>query len=167
MKKALFLAAAALALSLGAYAQENGRRQRGERPDEATMIKMRTERMTQQLGLDETQSAKVLELNQKYPNVMSGGPGGPGRPGPGMGRPPRGERPRGERPQLTEDQKKAFEEARAAREAYEAELKEILTDDQFQTWKESQQRRPEGRGPGGPGGPGRRGFGGDDFGGEN
>ena len=48
MKK-FVLIAAALTLSLASFAQENGtdRRQRGgrpERPDEATMIKMRTER---------------------------------------------------------------------------------------------------------------------------
>ena len=55
-----------------------------------------------------------------------------------------------------------IQEMQKAREAYEAELKEILTEDQFKTWKENQNRRPQGR-PGGfgPGGPG--GFGGGDF----
>ena len=51
----------------------------------------------------------------------------------------------------------------AAREAYENELKEILTEDQFKTWKENMNRRQQGQGrPGGygPGGPGRGGFGG-------
>ena len=84
MKK-FVLIAAALTLSLASFAQENGtdRRQRGgrpERPDEATMIKMRTERMVEELGLDEAQGAKLLELNQKYPQAMMG-PGGPGGPG--------------------------------------------------------------------------------------
>ena len=48
-------------------------------------------------------------------------------------------------------------------EAYENELKEILTEDQFKTWKENMNRRQQGQGrPGGygPGGPGRGGFGG-------
>ena len=72
------------------------------------MIKMRTERMTKELGLNEEQSAKLLELNQKYPTAMfrgHGGPGGPGRPG--MERPRRGnKKDGGERQELTEEQKK-------------------------------------------------------------
>lgn len=201
MKKSLLIAAA-LMLTISAFAQENNRRQGFQRPDEATMIKMRTDRMVQELGLDETQAAKLLELNQKYPNAMRGpgmrGPGGPGGQRMGM---PQGEpgneqnvsddksvkkakkarkakksenaeaqpegRPQGGRPgmpRLTEEQMK---EMQAAREAYENELKEILTEDQFKTYKENQNRRPQGRpggfGPGGfgPGGPG--GFGGNDW----
>ncbi len=204
MKKSLLIAAA-LMLTISAFAQENNRRQGFQRPDEATMIKMRTDRMVQELGLDETQAAKLLELNQKYPNAMRGpgmrGLGGPGGQRMGM---PQGEpgneqnvsddksvkkakkakkarkakksenaeaqpegRPQGGRPgmpRLTEEQMK---EMQAAREAYENELKEILTEDQFKTYKENQNRRPQGRpggfGPGGfgPGGPG--GFGGNDW----
>lgn len=205
MKKNLLIIAAALAFSVCAFAQGYGQRPQGQRPDEATMIKMRTDRMVQQLGLDEAQAEKLLELNKKYPTAMFGRPGGPGMggpgPGPGMGRPPRGGqrpdqdmtqgqdqakdqenkadgkkdkksrknkkggkpekanvqaqsegqaqpeggRPERGRPELTEEQKKAFEEARAAREAYEAGLKEILTEEQFKTWQESRNRRPQGR----------------------
>ncbi len=144
MKKTMLIAAAVLTLSLAASAQGRGQRPQGERPDEATMIKMRTERMTKELGLDEEQSAKLLELNQKYPTAMfrgNGGPGGPGRPG--MERPRRGnKKDGGERQELTEEQKKAMEEAKEAREAYETELKEILTEEQFKTWQE---KRPGGR----------------------
>ena len=182
MKKLLLITAAALLLSVCAFAQEFGGWQRGERPDEATMVKMRTDRMVRQLGLDETQAAKLLELNQKYPNVMMGGrPGGPG-----MGRPPRGERPeefvppvenqdnatvdkKAKKKAKKEQKKKAKEADKAAmdeqmkemeanREAYEAELKEILTEDQYKSWEEFKNSRPQGPGgrPGGfgPGGPG-------------
>lgn len=198
MKKSLLITAAALLLSVCAFAQEFGGWQRGERPDEATIIKMRTDRMVQQLGLDETQAAKLLELNQKYPNVMRGGrPGGPG-----MGRPQRGERPEEFVPSVEnqdnaassdkkqkkdkkakKEQKKKDKEAEKAAmdeqskdmEAYEAELKEILTNDQYKTWEDFKNNRPQGPGgrpggfgpggrPGGfgPGGPGGRpgGFGG-------
>ena len=154
MKK-FVLIAAALTLSLASFAQENGtdRRQRGgrpERPDEATMIKMRTERMVEELGLDEAQGAKLLELNQKYPQAMMGpgGPGGPGR-GPGMGRPAKkGDKNKGERPEPTEEQKERMKEMKADREAYEAGLKEILTEEQFKTWQEKGNRPPRGGRPG-------------------
>ena len=149
MKKVLCLTIAALALTLGAYAQENGQRQRGERPDEATMVKMRTERMVKELGLDATQEAKLLELNQKYPHIMMGpgGPGGPGRDGhggPGMGRPPKddnnGDKSREDR----------MKEIQAEREAYDAGLKEILTEDQYKTWQENRDKHPQGRPQGRP-----------------
>lgn len=148
MKRTLLIIAAALALAISVSAQENNRRQgQGfQRPDEATMLKMRTERMAKELGLDESQTAKLLELNQKYPGAMRG----PGNPGMG--------RPKGDRqtpPEMTEEQVK---EMQAAREAYENELKGILTEEQFKTWKENSNKRPQGRGPRGP----RGGFGGEE-----
>lgn len=155
----LICASMALLLSSGAFAQGNGQRPQRERPDEATMVKMRTERMVKELGLDETQEAKLLELNQKYPRMMMGGPGGPG--GPGMGRPtmdgqhldgddsgdtakkakPDKKKYEGGRPQMTEEQ---MNQMKADREAYEAGLKEILTEEQFKTWQESRNRPPRG-----------------------
>ena len=74
-----------------------------------------------------------------------------------------------------EAEKAAMDEQTKDMEAYEAELKEILTDDQYKTWEELKNNRPQGPGgrpggfgpggrPGGfgPGGPGGRpgGFGG-------
>lgn len=174
MKKTLFVIAAALLLSICAFAQEN-RRQGFERPDEATMLKMRTDRMARELGLDEAQTAKLLELNQKYPNTMMGPRmGEQGRPG--MGRPPREgmndqnateeNAPKKDRKARKAEEKKAQEaqikEMEAAMEAYENELKGILTEDQYKTYQENKNRRMQQmqqRGPGGPGGPGRGGFG--------
>ena len=174
MKKSLFVITAALLLSICAFAQEN-RRQGFERPDEATMLKMRTDRMARELGLDEAQTAKLLELNQKYPNTMMGPRmGEQGRPG--MGRPPREgmndqnateeNAPKKDRKARKAEEKKAQEaqikEMEAAMEAYENELKGILTDDQYKTYQENKNRRMQQmqqRGPGGPGGPGRGGFG--------
>ena len=174
MKKSLFVIAAALLLSICAFAQENCR-QGFERPDEATMLKMRTDRMARELGLDEAQTAKLLELNQKYPNTMMGPRmGEQGRPG--MGRPPREgmndqnateeNAPKKDRKARKAEEKKAQEaqikEMEAAMEAYENELKGILTEEQIKKYQENKNRRMQQmqqRGPGGPGGPGRGGFG--------
>ena len=106
--------------------------------------------MVEELGLDEAQGAKLLELNQKYPQAMMGpgGPGGPGR-GPGMGRSAKkSDKNKGERPELTEEQKERMKEMKADREAYEAGLKEILTEEQFKTWQEKGNRPPRGGRPG-------------------
>lgn len=178
MKKTLLVVTAALLLCVSAFAQWENRGQGFQRPDEATLIKMRTDWMVRELGLNETQAEKLLELNQKYPNALR-----PGQGGPGMGR-ARRERPEeanvGQEGNETEkatgkEARKArkakkdkeaegqVDEMQAAREAYENELKEILTEDQFKTWKENMNRRQQGQGrPGGygPGGPGRGGFGG-------
>ena len=214
----MLVIAAALMLSVSAFAQwGNGGGQGFQRPDEATMIQMRTDRMVQQLGLDETQAAKLLELNKKYPTAMMGGFGrGPRMNGPRDGQnvnqdeanqettgkkakkakknkkaeaetqvePQEGGRP-GMPPGMDEEK---IKEMQSAAEAYENELKEILTEDQYKTYQENKNRRPQG-GPGGPGGPGGRpggrpggfggpggqggfggpggGFGGGNFGGEN
>ena len=202
MRKGLLIIAAALMLSVSAFAQWDNGGQGFQRPDEATMIKMRTDRMVQELGLNETQAAKLLELNQKYPTAMMGGPGMRGprmngrRDGQGVNQeeanadtgkkakkdkkakknkkaeaepevqPQDGGFPGGMPPGMDENRMKEIQDARVA---YENELKEILTEDQYKTYQENKNRRPQGRGPGGPGGfgpggpgggPGRGGFGG-------
>ena len=177
MKKVIIITAAALLFSIGAMAQFPGGGPGGPgggMPDEAQMAEMRTQWMARQLGLDEAQTAKVLELNKKYPMSMMR-PGG----GPGMGRPSRNPQEeqkveadpnadpkaakkaakKAKKAKKQEEQAKAADDAQATMEAYENELKEILTEDQFKTYQENKNRRPQGRGPGGPGGrPG--GFGG-------
>ena len=169
MKKTLLVITAALLLCVSAFAQWENRGQGFQRPDEATLIKMRTDWMVRELGLNETQAEKLLELNQKYPNALR-----PGQGGPGMGR-ARRERPEeanvGQEGNETEkatgkEARKArkakkdkeaegqVDEMQAAREAYENELKEILTEDQFKTWKENMNRRQQGQGRPGGYGPG-------------
>ena len=145
------------------------------------MVKMRTDRIVQELGLDETQAAKLLELNQKYPRAMMGGPGmrGPRMDGRGNGQGANQDEGTVKKEKKARKNKKAkdaeegsqvqpeeggrpamppgmdeskLKEMQDAREAYENELKEILTEDQFKTYQENKNRRPQGRGPGGPGG---------------
>ena len=189
MKKSLLIIAAALMLSVSAFAQWDNGGQGFQRPDPAVMIQMRTDRMVQELGLDEAQAAKLLELNQKYPNAMMGGRGprmNGRRNGQEVNQDEANQETTGKKAKKAKKNKKAeaetqvepqeggrpamppgmdeekIKEMQSDAEAYDAELKEILTEDQYKTYQENKNRRPQG-GPGGPGGrPGGRpgGFGG-------
>ena len=182
MKKSLLIIAAALMLSVSAFAQWDNGGQGFQRPDPAVMIQMRTDRMVQEQGLDEAQAAKLLELNQKYPNAMMGGRGprmNGRRNGQEVNQDEANQETTGKKAKKAKKNKKAeaetqvepqeggrpamppgmdeekIKEMQSAAEAYEAELKEILTEDQYKTYQENKNRRPQG-GPGGPGGPGGR-----------
>jgi len=102
MKKMMMIAVMAVALSLNANAQQQNP-QMGQRMDRTEMIKMRTEAMAKEYGLDEAQQQKLLELNKQFPEAMPrmgmrGGqrPGMGNRPGGPQGRPQgeNGQRPR-------------------------------------------------------------------------
>lgn len=118
--------------------------------DPTEMIQKHTERMAEQYGLNDEQTKKLLELNKEYAGKMQP-----------MGRPPRmkppkeGENeqmappPEQERPskeQLDEMRKKMEED----RNAYNAKLKEIMTDEQYAKFEQEQKahrdRRPPMRG---------------------
>ena len=86
MKKLMIMAVMALALSLNANAQQDAP-QMGQRMDRSEMIKMRTEAMAKEYGLDEAQQKKLLELNKQYPEAMPRMGMRGGGPRPGMGRP--------------------------------------------------------------------------------
>lgn len=116
------------------------------RPDKTEMAKRRTEQMVEKFGLNDEQAAKLLTLNTQYADKI--------RPGRGFGmhgHRPGGPRPEGgERPELTEEQKQKMEKERKERqqamEAYDKELQNILTADQFTKYKADRERRPM-RGP--------------------
>ena len=136
MKKTIIITMAALMLGIVANAQGHrgswqDRPQR-ERPDEATMIQERTDRMAEKYGLDEAQKAKLLELNKEYSFRME-------RP-----EDRQHERMR-QKPALDEKKKLEFEarmkEMQSRREAYEEALKGILTEDQYQAYKKDQEHR--------------------------
>ena len=135
MKKLMMTAMLMLAMT-AAMAQSN----KPAKMDAATL----TEFLVKQLGLNSTQKTKVSALNKKYESVL----GGPGMGGPGMGgpRPERGNREgnneqRGQRPELTDSQK---QQRQTQRQAYEKELKGILTDDQYKSYQNM--GRPQGNG---------------------
>ena len=100
-----------------------------------------TNRMADQLKLDDKQKSKVLDLNKEYEGVLGGpgmgrgfgrGQGGPGGQGGFQG----GQQ--GQRPQLTEEQRaemqKQMQQRMEKRQEYEKKLKEILTD-ASRTWR--------------------------------
>ena len=151
MKKNVMTMVALLTMT-AAMAQNNENRQRRgfqrQTPEEMT------NRMAEQLKLDDKQKSKVLDLNKEYEGVL-GGPGmgrgfGRGQGGPGGFQGGQ----QGQRPELTEEQRaemrKQMQQRMEQRQEYEKKLKDILTDDQYKTYQEQQQQR---RGRGGFGGP--------------
>lgn len=140
MKRTIIIAAAALLLGIGVQAQDKQKDSR--RPDEATMIQGRTQMMVKQLGLDENQAKQLLELNKEYSGKM--GPMMGHRPG--MGKPDARRdttRRGGPGSGMSKEKMEGF---KANREAYEAKLKTILTDEQFKKYQELQQAKgPQGR----------------------
>ena len=157
----------ALLTMTAAVAQDNNSENRQRREFKKPTPEEMTTRMTESLKLDDKQQKKVLELNKEYENVL----GGPGM-GRGFGRGQRGPRPDGqtgasqnnnnqqrpERPQMTEEQRAKMQQMMEKRQEYDKKLKEILTDDQYKTYQEQNQRRGGRGGRGGFGGPrGQRG----------
>lgn len=169
MKK-MFLAIAAVVMSANVMAQDV-KEVKPERQnfDMTEMVKKRTEETVKQLDLNEEQAAKLLELNMKFSDKMRPGMRGQ-RPGMRGGNPQmRGERPmmRGERPMMRgerpmvhgerpmvqkndslkkegiqpADFQKMREEMQANRKAYDEELKQILTDEQYTKYKENEEKR--------------------------
>lgn len=155
MKKIVMTMIALLTMTAAvAQNNENGQR-RFQRPTPEDM----TNRMADQLKLDDKQKSKVLDLNKEYESVLMGGMGrgfGRGQGGPGgQGGFQGGQQ--GQRPQLTDEQRaemqKQMQQRQEKRQEYEKKLKEILNDDQFKTYQEQQQQRRGRGGFGGPGGP--------------
>ena len=144
--------AAMMIVSTASMAQDNNEKKQPRKMDKTEMVKHRTDRMVKEYGLDEAQAKKLLELNTTYADKM-----------PRMG----GHRPGGPRPQGKPDGEKKVDgstgataqqpaerpskeqmEARRAEmkknaEAYNAELKKILTDEQYQKFTENQKNRPQ------------------------
>ena len=106
-----------------------------------------TNRMAQDLKLTDEQKTKVLALNKEYQDVLKAprgfrGPRPEGKQGRGSqadgqsgATEQQGGKQRGQRPELTEEQKAKFKAHHAKREEYDKKLKQILTDDQYKSWK--------------------------------
>ena len=137
MKRFVVSAFAVFAFCTMSMAQTADQRQGQGRMSREDMVKHRTEQMQQRYGLDETQTAKVLELNTKFMGQMPmGGRRGDFRNNP---RPAGGDnkRPQGDRPRFTPEQREArMKEMQANHEAYEKELQGILTTDQYAKYQE-------------------------------
>ena len=157
MKKIVMTMVALLTMTAAvAQNNENGQRPEFKKPTPEEM----TNRMADQLKLDDKQKSKVLDLNKEYESVLMGGMGrgfGRGQGGPGFGGGGFQGGQQGQRPQLTEEQRaemqKQMQERQEKRQEYEKKLQKILTDDQYKTYQEQQQQRRGRGGFGGPGGP--------------
>ena len=152
MKK-LILTIVALITMTSVQAQNNNN-SRGERRqfDQTEMLKKRTDETAKKYGLNEEQTAKLLELNTKYADKIGGS-----RDGRRMGARPSFDgnrnrnRQQGQRTELTEEQKQEMQKQRAERQAameqYTAELQAIMTPEQYKAYKADMEKNMMRQGP--------------------
>ena len=172
MKKIILAMVAILSMAT-AVAQDNDKKER-KAPKQPTQEEM-VERMAQELNLTADQKTKVLALNKEYADVL-------GRPGMGRGGHRGGPRPdgqtgatekqgdkkvekqadkkadkkgdrKGQRPELTDEQKAQMKQQMEKRKEYDAKLKNILTDEQYQKLQKQRHHRGGHGGPRGQRGP--------------
>lgn len=159
MKKAILTMVALVMMGGAAIAQDEQKKDNDKRmPNKTEMIQRRTDMMVNRYGLNDKQKEKLQKLNTEYADKL-GGPGmgmrRGGHGGHGM-RP--GQRPEaggnapsreGKRPEMSEEQraqmKQQMEQMRKNREAYGAELKKIMTEEQYKKFQDDEQQN-RGRG---------------------
>lgn len=158
MKKMLLALAAVMTMSANVMAQENNQEQvqqkeQRQRPDQTEMVKRRTQQMAERYKLNETQAAQLLELNTRFAGKMGPTMGGQRERGQRgdrqASRPQQRERRqapadstvRQQKPQDKENANDRREEMRKNREAYEKELQQIMTEEQYKTYKQDTERR--------------------------
>ncbi len=105
-----------LVLTTAANAQEKERKSPEER------AKMQTERMTKELGLSPEQAARVEALNAKY-----------------------AEEAEAYRAQMEAEREKRKQEGKARLEAHDADLKAVLTPEQYTQWMALREKQMERR----------------------
>lgn len=155
MKRMILTLMAAALVSMTALAQEEKQGQRPEpKFDKAEMVKHRTDKTVKRYNLNDKQAQQLLELNNKYADKMGPRPphrghmGGPGRPpkdkGDGKCQCPKPQKD-GQRPAPPKDEKRAenHKKMKETMEAYDAELKKIMTAEQFKSYQEDMQKRRE------------------------
>lgn len=147
MKRIIIALAALFTIATTSMAQTDNTRR--ERPSKEEMAKQRTEAMAQQYELNADQQAKLLELNTKYaeklPPMFMRRHHGP-RPG---GVRPEGVAPdnnvqRAPRMEMNQDFEQKRKEMKESQEAYDNELKEIMTEEQFKKYQEESQKMRRG-----------------------
>ena len=152
MKKIVLAVAAAIMMATSVMAQDAEKKQ-GERRqfDPSEMIQKRTDETVKKYGLNEEQAAKLLELNKKYAEQMR-------QRGPRMGRGNRGGRPERmdranrdslkQKPMQRPDRQLKRErgpQGMNQMEGYEAELKTILTEKQYEAYAADRKKMMESR----------------------
>ena len=133
MKKILLTIVAGMLMTVNVMAQEaNQNRPERRQMDPKEMVKQRTNETVEKYKLSEEQAAKLLDLNTKFMGKIPMGPMA-------------GMRGQGRRPQGQMGQMGNREEMRKNMEAYSAELKTILTEEQYQAYTKDQQNRFQGQ----------------------
>lgn len=128
MKRIVFWMVALLLVGSTAMAQQGNRRGGGERMDPKTRAQNMTERMVKEYALDEAQGKQLLEVNLAWAEKMAANLPGSAK-GEGTAKPSK------------EDREKKVEEMKKSREDYEAQLKKILTKDQYDSYVKKQAER--------------------------
>lgn len=167
MKRIVLVLVAALMMGGVAMAQRDGGRRGDKAPDAKARAEQMTERMAKEYSLTDAQKQQLLEANTALMEKMGDMPPMPSRrhdmkkgkdgcdscscqKGDKPGRP---DGPKGERPELTDEQKAqmktdmekkkaGMEEVRAA---YDAQLKQILTPEQYEAYTQKMKDRKPGR----------------------
>lgn len=126
--KSLLMLVVGLTFALTACAQQGPR---GERPSAEEMAKRQTEMIQKATGIDKATAEKLNAINLKYAKQMQ------------------------EMREKSGDQREAMRESMvASREAREAEIKALLTEEQYTKYKKHQEemrnRQKEGQGHRGP-----------------
>lgn len=95
----------------------------------------RTEQMVKELGLSDKQAQQLKALNQKYNKNQP--PRGNGNNKGQAQKPSNNNKGNQQPPQMTDEQKKQM---KSEHEAYEKELKKILSDKQYKTYQQNQKK---------------------------
>lgn len=129
-----------------ANAQNNDKVQDLSTSDRTEMVKNRTARTVERFGLNELQAKQLLELNTKYADKMPrmGGHRSGMRSGDRQRVNRRNTQGRRERPSR-EQMESRMKEMRQVREAYDKELKKIMTEEQYTKYTEVQKQRMQRR----------------------
>jgi len=136
MKKMILTCVVATMISASAVAQDQVNQQE-KKFDKTEMIQHRTNRMVKEYGLNSDQAEKLLKLNTKYADKMPMGHRG------GRGKGPGKQAGDGQRPPRMDASKRS--EMKATREAYQTELKSIMTTEQYTQYEQKEKnRRPDG-----------------------
>ena len=149
MKRMTLTMMAALLIATSAMAQEEKNEPREPRKfDKTEMVKHRTNETVSRYKLSDKQAKQLLELNTKYADKM--GPRGPHHPGhhahPGAGRPPMPPKhAKANRPPMPPKDDSKMKEHRKEMEknmkAYDAELKKIMTAEQYKSYQDDMKNR--------------------------
>ncbi len=132
MKKIILALCTVFTFAIGANAQNEAKKER-KQPTKEEMVKHQTDRMAERLDLNDKQKKELLKLNTEYFGKM------------GRNMTPRKNGEKRERPtdaQMKEMRKK-YEEGQ---KKYNADLKKILTDEQFSKYEKMQQDMKKRRG---------------------